>query len=185
MINPSSFDLSTMLANLEASFSNLQSLVVAISYVTGVALVVRGVMMYKIFGSQTMSSAQRGEFAGPLVFIIVGSLLIYLPSTFQGSIQTVFGHTELGQAKDLVAYQALEGGEKWQEISDIVVKYMKLIGLIAFVRGWIILSKMGHAGSQPGSIAKGIIHVIGGVLLINIVDTFNILATTFGYTGGS
>jgi len=51
------------------------------------------------------------------------------------------------------------------------------------VRGWLILSKMGHPGAQPGSVAKGIVHVIGGILLINIVNTVNMLASTFGYTG--
>lgn len=177
-----SFDLATMLTNLSASFDNIWFLCVSITFVIGFSLTVRGVMMYSILARQTMSSAQKGEIAGPLVHIVVGIILMYLPSTVDTSLITVFGKSDVSQATDLVAYQALSGIEQWNAISDVIVKYVKLVGLIAFIRGWVILSKMGHAGAQPGSMGKGLIHVIGGVLLLNIVDTFNILAETFGYT---
>jgi intracellular multiplication protein IcmC len=181
-----SFSLDTALANLSASFDSLVSLVVAISYVTGLALVARGLMMYRGLANQTMASAQKGEFAGPLVFIIVGAILIYFPSTLNTTLNTIFvgvDQNNLSVASSMIGYQSLAGSEQWQQIADVVVKYVKLVGLIAFVRGWIILSKMGHSGSQPGSVAKGIIHIVGGVLLINIVDTFNLLARTLGYAG--
>lgn len=95
---------------------------------------------------------------------------------------TVFGTSEIGANSDLIAYSSASTLE-WKQIADVVIQYIKLIGFIAFIRGWIILSKMGHSGAQPGSIGKGTIHVIGGVLLINIVDTVNLLAQTLGYTG--
>lgn len=181
----SPFSIDTALANLQASFGSLVKLVRALSYIIGLTLIVRGVMMYRIFATQTMSSAQKGEIAGPLVFLMVGTFLLYFPSTLKSSLVSVFGDNTISSATSLIAYKSLSGIEKWQAISDVVVKYMYLIGLIAFIRGWVILSKMGHSGAQPGSLGKGIIHVIGGVLLINVVKTFNILATTLGYTGGT
>lgn len=180
------FDITIALKNLTSAYNSLVLLVVAISYVTGISLVVRGLMMYRIFANQTFGSAQRGEMAGPLVFIIVGTILIYFPSTLNTSVSTLFGSMDAdiisAGASEMIGYQSLSKVEHWQEIADVVIKYVKFIGLIAFVRGWIILSKMGHSGSQPGSVGKGTIHIIGGILLINIVDTFNMLATTFGYT---
>lgn len=184
-IDPSSFSLDTALTNLSNAFGSIQSLIVAVAYVIGLSLIVRGVMMYRIFANQTFGSAQRGEIAGPMVHLVVGAILLYFPSTLNVSLQTIFSTTDISPASDLVAYQSLSGGEKWQKITDVVTMYMKLIGLIAFVRGWVILSKMGHSGSQPGSIGKGLIHVIGGILLVNVVDTVNILACTFGYSGGT
>lgn len=181
-----SFDLSAALTNLSHSFDMLVQLVVAISYVTGLSLVVRGLMMYKIFATQTLSSAHKGEFAGPLVHIIVGAVLIYFPSTLNTTLNTLFvgvDQNSLSTASQMIGYQSLANDAQWTQIADVVVKYVKLVGLIAFVRGWIILSKLGHAGGQPGSMGKGLIHIIGGILLINIVDTFRILAVTFGYTG--
>lgn len=182
-VTSAAFSLDTAITNLKETFVQLRTLTGALSYVIGVALVVRGLMMYKIFGSQTMASAQKGEFAGPLVFIIVGAILIYYPSTLDTSLKTLFGTTALKPTNQLMNYASLEKTEQWRDLSDVIVKYIYLIGLIAFIRGWVILSKMGHSGSQPGSIGKGIIHIVGGVLLINIVATVNILAETFGYKG--
>lgn len=183
-VGDGSFSIDIALANLAGSFNSLVVLVRALSYIIGLTLIVRGVMMYRIFATQTLSSAQKGEIAGPLVFLLVGSFLLYFPSTLATSLTSVFGDNNVAGSTELIAYKDLSGIQKWTAISDVVVKYMYLIGLIAFVRGWVILSKMGHSGAQPGSLGKGIIHVIGGVLLINIVETFNILATTLGYTGG-
>jgi intracellular multiplication protein IcmC len=183
-VSLSSFSVDVMLTNLQASFGSIVTLVKAVSYVMGMFFIVSGVMRYRIFANQTFGSAQRGEIAGPMVFIVIGAILFYLPSTVDTSVLTVFGSTDMGQIGELIAYQSLASSEKWQHIATVIIQYMKLIGLIAFIRGWVILAKMGHPGSQPGSVPKGLIHVIGGVLLINIVDTVNILGCTFGYTGG-
>jgi intracellular multiplication protein IcmC len=173
--------LDVALANLASAFSSIQQLLVAISYVSGIYFVYRGIGMYRIFANQTMGSAQRGEFAGPLVFIVVGAILIYLPSTVDTSMQSLYGSSEVAGATDFLAYSSVAKDERWAQLTDVLMKYMKLIGLIAFIRGWFILSKMGNSGSQPGSMGKGVTHIIGGVLLMNIVETMNILAQTFGF----
>ena len=180
-LNPGDFSLDLAITNLNETFGSLQKLVIVLSYIIGIALIARGIMMYKVFATQTMSSAQKGEFAGPLVHIIVGAFLIYFPSTFKTSMMTMFGKEEANVAQNLIGYTRISSTEKWKQISELLVKYFKLIGLIAFLRGWIMLSKMGHQGAQPGQIAKGITHIIGGILLVNIVDTINMLMELFGY----
>lgn len=180
-MSSSSFSLDAAIANLSGAFDNIQMLVVAISYVIGAFFVVKGVMMFKVLATQTLSSAQKGDVAGPLVHILIGAVLIYLPSTVTTSLVTIFDTSTTSAASELIGYQSLSGVEQWQAISVVVIQYTKLIGLIAFIRGWVILSKMAGAGNQPGSVGKGMIHVIGGILLINIVDTFNLLAQTLGY----
>lgn len=179
-------DLGTALDNLTYAFDNLVNLVAAISYVMGLYFVFRGIGMYKIFATQSFASAQKGEVAGPMVFLFVGAVLMYFPSTLDSSLQTIFGGNgmeDVSSAEEMIGYAAISGsGENWREISEVLIKYMKLIGFIAFLRGWTILSKMGHSGAQPGSVGKGIVHIIAGVLLINIVDTVSLLAETFGFT---
>ncbi len=178
-------DLGTALANLTYAFEQLVNLVAAISYVMGLYFIFRGIGMYKIFATQSFASAQKGEVAGPLVFLMVGAILMYFPSTLDSSLVTIFGvgAKDISPAEDMIGYASLtSSGENWKEISDVLIKYMKLIGFIAFLRGWTILSKMGHSGAQPGSVGKGIVHIIAGILLINIVDTVNLLAETFGFT---
>lgn len=173
-------DFFTALENLSKTFSAISFLVVTIAQIIGVVLVFRGIAMYKIFATQSLSSAQRGELAGPFVHVVVGAILIYVGSSIDVSIETIFGST--ASEGDIKAYLPPGTDEKWQALLAVLVKYFKLVGLLAFVKGWIILSKMGHAGSQPGSMAKGLTHIVGGILLMNLVDTMRLLACTFGFT---
>lgn len=174
-------DFFTALENLSKTFSSISFLVVTIAQIIGVVLVFRGIAMYKIFATQSLSSAQRGELAGPFVHIIVGAILIYVGGSIDISVETIFG-SATSSAGDLKAYLPPGTDEKWQALLAVLVKYFKLVGLLAFVKGWIILSKMGHAGSQPGSMGKGLTHIIGGILLMNLVDTMRLLACTLGFT---
>ncbi len=174
-----SFD--TAIANLSTAVGSIKALVAAISFIVGIYFVARGVAMYRSFANQTFGSAQRGEFAGPLVYLVVGAILVYLPSASDVSLITVFGTAEVGDDAEALAYFVPGASEKWRDVALVLMSYMKLIGFIAFVRGWMILAKMGQSGSQPGSMGKGITHLVGGVLLMNIPDTMRILATTFGF----
>ncbi|MCS5708318.1 hypothetical protein CC99x_005305 [Candidatus Berkiella cookevillensis] len=180
MLETESFNLESAFSALTSSFYSLEKMLLVLSYIIGLFLVLRGLMMYRAFANQTYGSAQRGEIAGPMVFLIVGIMLIYLPSTMNASLQTIFGTSEIGQLSSLASYQSTDSSENWLNLQNIFIKYLKLVGFIAFLRGWIILSKMGHPGAQPGSIGKGITHIFGGVVLINLVDTINILGHTFG-----
>lgn len=180
MIDPSSFSLDVALTNLSYAFTSLRTLLVAFSYVVGAGMVAKGLMMYRQLANQTMSSAQRGELAGPMVWIVIGCILVYFPATLQSTLTTVFGSGEMSAASELIGYGTVSGVERWREISEVIVMYVRLVGYIAFIRGWIILSKMGHSGTQPGSIGKGVIHIIGGILLVNVIDTVNLLSRTFG-----
>lgn len=174
-------NVSQALSNLSALFDSLRELTIAISYITGVALIFRGVALYRAFGQHITMQSRGGEVAGPMVFIIVGAFLVYLPSTIDNSLVTVFGSTDLSTASSILSLSAGTDNNAFEEVTNVISKYLSLIGLIAFVRGWIILSKMGHSGSQPGSVAKGITHIIGGIFLLNIVETVRLIAQLFGF----
>lgn len=182
MISADNVDTNFAIIGLSSSFVHFKRLLVSLSYVIGVSMIARGIMMYRIFANQTFGSQQRGEIAGPLVFLVVGSVLIYFPSAINVGLSTVFVSPEITPSSHILSYVDEDNVvAKWAAISTVIVSYLKLVGIIAFLRGWIILSKMGHSGSQPGSLGKGITHVIGGLLLINIVDTAKLLGHTLGY----
>lgn len=174
-------DVSVALTNLQALFTSLRSFIIALSYVIGIGLVFRGIAMYRAFGQHITSQSRGGEVAGPMVFLVVGAFLIYLPSTLSSSLITIFGQAELTASSEILSVAGTDDN-KWQEVGAVIANYLSLLGLIAFVRGWVILSKMGHSGSQPGSIAKGITHLVGGIFLLNIVTTVQMIAQLFGVT---
>lgn len=174
--------LQAALENLGEAVGLIKALVGGVAFICGIALVIKGIMAFKIYANQTFGSAQRGEMSGPIVYIFVGAVLVYLPSASDVALFTIFQKTEVGSEADMLAYLVPGAEEKWKEIALLLVKYMMLVGFIAFVRGWLILSKMGAAGGQPGMLGKGLTHIIGGAILMNIPDFMMLMANTFGFS---
>ncbi len=177
-------DLGVMLTNLKNTFGSLERLIGAFSYIAGIVLIARALFLFKAMGEHP-GQGQKGELAGPIVALSVGAVLLYLPSSISMSLNTIFSSTSLGTASELFSYTSTGDVVNWQEMADVLVSYMKILGLIAFVRGWIMISKVGHSQGQPGQLSKGVVHIISGILLINIIDTLKILGTTFGFVGFS
>jgi intracellular multiplication protein IcmC len=55
---------------------------------------------------------------------------------------------------------------------------IQVIGLIAFVRGWVLIARSASQGQPPGGTGKGFMHVFGGILAINIVGTLEMINNT-------
>ena len=64
------------------------------------------------------------------------------------------------------------------QLGNAVVIIFQTIGLYAFTRGWILIARAASQGQQPGGTGKGLMHVFGGVLAVNIVGTVELLKNT-------
>ena len=66
-----------------------------------------------------------------------------------------------------------------------VLLFVKMIGHIAFLRGFLILKGVAE-GSQNQTVGKALTHILGGAAAININATVEILANSFapGLAGG-
>ena len=182
-------DLQDILVNLRSVLGPIMTLLLIISYIAGIVMIIRGLAQLKSFGGQ---QAKPGEFTGPLVYIIVGTVLLYLPSTTDVVTRTIFGTdaasivegssinlSALGQASDkLMGYApvAIEG--QWADLIDTIILYVQFIGFVAFIRGWFIIAHAGQSGAQPGNISKGVTHIIGGIIAVNFLPMVDILHTT-------
>ena len=82
----------------------------------------------------------------------------------------------------ILAYNQLPAGFNFTGTNggQAILKLLQVIGVISFVRGWVLLARSQGQGSQPGSMGKGVIHIFGGVMLMNIVATVNIVYNTLG-----
>jgi intracellular multiplication protein IcmC len=186
-------DLSQILQNLESILNPLAVLLVAVSFISGVFMVYKGISELKQFGQSQNQMSRPGELAGPMVHLMVGAILIYLPTTtdiistsiFYDAGRTVFDGNRVNIAlagSDSAELLSYSGGmpleQKWQEVMTTIFHYVQFIGFVAFVRGWFILSKIGAQGGQPGNAAKGLIHVLGGIIAINVIPALEILRNT-------
>jgi len=168
--------LINIFANLGPSLLSVEQLLTAGAYVIGIAFIVRGVMALKQV-AEHKNSMQQHTMKEPLLYLLSGAMLLYFPSALNVFLVTTFGSDQI------LSYNSLNLSNTFfanaQNLSENLLLFVKVIGIIAFIRGWIIIAKSSsQGGQQHGGLGKGIMHVFGGVLGINIVQTLNVINNT-------
>jgi intracellular multiplication protein IcmC len=180
-----SSSFSSIMDNLTPSLLELQKLVSGAAYLLGVHFLIKGIMALKHAGEGRSHMGQQHSLKEPILYLTSGAMLIYLPTAMDIILKTVYG------SNDILSYNALEAGNPIIDAlfgssgifgGDLVI-FIQLIGLIAFVRGWVILAKSSsQQGGHQASFGKAVMHIFGGILAINIVQTINIVNNTlYGY----
>jgi hypothetical protein len=183
-------DMQTILANLSRIILPLTAMTLMISFAAGVYMIFHALTLFKKFGNMSMQ-AQPGELSGPLMQIFVGTVLIYLPTSSDVLMNSIFGTTQslfgfnsinyqnLGVGSSLLGYASGGGfAQQWAALANTLVFYIQFLGLLSFVKGWFILSKSVGQGAQPDMKAKGITHIIGGIIAMNFVGAINVIMNT-------
>jgi len=164
--------LQTMIINASSQFPAIWKLVTAAAYLMGIAFILRGVYQLKVYGDlRTMMSTQT-NLKQTLIVLIVGTVLMYIPTAFQSAMVSTFGTS----VPDVIPYKA--EGEISAQAMNAIMKFVQLIGIISFIRGWVQLTHASQGGHS--SFGKGITHIIGGLLAVNIEGTRNALEATVG-----
>ena len=175
----SAYSIDSIFSNLSTSLSGVSQFLTALSYVSGIYLTVSAVLKFKNFGHRTAFMHVEAGMFGPIMQFFIGVGLLYTP-TFIGVLNaTVFGDSSID---DVMAYSASGSSPDWATAIEPMYQTIQVIGLIAFLRGWLILTKsvQKDGGNQPGQTTKGIIHIIGGVMAMNITRTIDIITASFG-----
>ena len=169
-----SIDFNQMMSSLKDNLPAVIRLTTAFAYVLGTLFVISGLSDLKTIGHSS-SMQQQTSMSGPLMKILMGVMLIYLPST-RDSLMLTFWQTD-----SIVEYTG--GGGQFAQMKEGIVLLIRTLGYIALVRGLVVLSRVGYQGSQPGTVGKGFLYIIGGVLAINIVATIEIVQNSLGISG--
>jgi len=162
----------TMLANIQQQIPNLMRLVTAVAYVMGFVLVALGIVQLKHAGEMRTQMSYEHNLTKPIMFIIIGGLLIYLPSAVQVGLSTFWAQP------NPYGYLASMSGQ-WQQAINICYAIVQFIGVIAFIRGLLLLTHVGHGGHQD-ALARGVTHIIGGILCINMYEFVQVILATIG-----
>lgn len=162
----------TMLYNISQQIPNLMRLATAIAYVLGMFMMVRGIMILKHAGEMRMQMSHEHSIIKPIIYLVVGAMLTYLPSAVQVGLSTFWN--------DPNPYGYLNDQNEWFEFINVIFVIVQLVGVIAFIRGLNILSHLGGHGGHQGTFAKGLTHIIGGVLCINIYQFVQVIMVTLG-----
>jgi len=173
---------------LDVIFTNLitnirdpmQTALSVLCVIMGVFMIAKGLLRASKYGTD-----QKATIPNIAVSLIVGAILISAGQMMDVMVASVTG----GLAKENAANF---GGINWSKFTGdsstdytvmnnvvkAVLTFVQIIGMIAFIRGWMII-KTAVEGGQ-GTIAQGATHIIGGAMSINIHAMLEIFNRTFG-----
>lgn len=165
--------------NIASSMAPVQRLVSGAAYLIGIAFAIKALYCLKSYGESRTMMSGNSSIKEPLAYFLVAGMLIYLPTGFQILMNSTFGPNS-----SILSYadssnptmDALFGQNSLVGTSLALI--IQTIGLIAFVRGWVLIARSASQGQPPGGTGKGMIHVFGGILAMNIVGTLEIINNT-------
>lgn len=170
-----SANVGSMFVAFQPSVQALIKLAIAVSMIMGLVLIINSIYKLAQLGE---NAGQRGEsLKGPLFTFACGIALFGLML----SLRTV-GETMLmgsGPGDFLLPGSSGASGMS-QTVILAVLWFIRLVGFLALIRGFLLLNKHGQAnGGQQGELGRGLTHIFGGVAAIHIDFTARILANTF------
>jgi len=166
----------SILINIAKSLIPVQNLITGAAYIVGISFALKALYSLKIYGeSKTMQSSST-SIKDPLFHLMVAGFLIFFPTGFEVMMNSTFGYSNVLAYSDSSLTDSMFGGDS--ELGNAVVIIFQTIGLYAFTRGWILIARAASQGQQPGGTGKGLMHVFGGVLAVNIVGTIELLKNT-------
>ncbi len=169
-------DVATMLSNLISNFPALLAMVTGMAYLFGFGIMLKAVWTLKQYGLGVSMTAQQ-DIRPILMRLAAGAALIFIPSTLKSLLVTVYGADV-----SPIDYQPYldPTNNVWMLASKTLIVFTGFIGVVAIIRGLLHMHKAAEGQSQQNGFAKGIIHLLGGVLSMNIIQTKNILYSTLG-----
>jgi intracellular multiplication protein IcmC len=159
-----------MLETFAKSFPALWRLTTASAYVIGFIFMIRAMQGFREFGERHQGGSHMTA-KKPLLFFIVGTVLIFTPSVTTTLMMSTFGTASPLQ---LPTTGGVDLGKYWA-----VLAFVQLIGMIAFIRGWVLIAGSSQQGSHS-PMGKAITHIVGGLMALNIGGLMDVINRSFG-----
>ncbi len=169
-----------ILRNIAATLEPVELLITGLAYIMGLSFAFKGIYSLKVYGEARAMMASNASLKEPLTYLIVAAVFIYLPAAMRILLMTTFGDSNILEYAPLNSSNStldlLFGSNS--AVGRPLALIIQVIGLIAFIRGWVLIARGAGQGGQPGTTGKGFMHVFGGILAINIVKTIEIINNT-------
>lgn len=166
--------------NFANSLGPVYKMVTGAAYVMGIAFAFKALYSLKVYGEMRTMMSSNTSMKEPLTYLLIAGVFVYLPTGFAVIMNTLFeqsnvlaySQTSMGGAMEFLFGS---GNSSFGRALTITIQ---TIGVIAFIRGWVIVGRSAGQGQQPGGAGKGIMHIIGGVLAMNIIGTMQVVSNT-------
>lgn len=173
----SSLSLDTIMRSLQS----VEKLITATAYIMGISFAVKAIYSMKTLAENRSQQQTHGSLKEPVFYFLVSAMLLYLPYSVQMVLNSTFG-----QGAQILAYAPIESGSsalnsvfgQSSAFGELIALVVQVVGVIAFIRGWVLIARSASQGQQPGGTGKGLAHVFGGILAMNIVGTLQVVNNT-------
>lgn len=170
-------DVGTMMIFFAPSAQSIFELALVMCYVIGIYLAINAVLK--------LAEATNNKQLNPRVYIVqflIAGVFMAMPeaiTTIKDSMALTCTNACPGDM--LMPDPNASGIQAWQKSATRgLLIFLKMIGIIAFIRGWLMLNKAA-IGGQDGLISRGLTHIFGGCALMYMQGMFPILAASFGW----
>lgn len=160
----------SMFANGTATWIAGMKALKIVSYLFGAYLIVGAIMkMPQLADPQARVSPKT-----PIAMFIIGIALF----TLVGMVDMVSTTMAMGSgAGDALLGKVNGGSGNMAAAITGVLTFIRMIGYIAFIRGWLMLNQ--SAQGKDGMMSRAFTHIGGGIAAINVKTTAYMLAATF------
>ncbi len=160
-------DLLVIISNVAAATVALESLLRAIFFLMGLALVVQSL---RVAARRSELGPQSGTWIKPVMGFVTGIAFLGFSSTLSVILGTLFGAGEVVAAEDIFAYgrlllDPLDASGSREAVAAIVL-IIQFIGFLAVARGLLFLNYAASPGG-PSTLGPGFTFLVAGALAVN------------------
>lgn len=156
------------------NYQIIAEIIQSISILMGVGFVLGALFQFKKYGESRTQMSSQSSVAGPVAMLVAGAILLVLPKFIGAMLLGFFGSS---------SPEKYHGGPDGLGVGLIPIFMLaRIVGIVSFIRGIVLLSRSGGQHNQPGTLGKALIHMVSGILCINIVGTLHLLGMLMGFS---
>lgn len=171
------------------TFKALGELAVAVGYMVGLFLFIQG--LYAFYLSGKFGNDPSRSIASAFWQVASGTMLLLSSTVYsiaKGTVSPTWTDTNEVLALSSSAFNNIESAGFMNMIPESTIKSLMaaiwLIGLFGFLKGIYLMrfaSEQASGAQGYSPVKKIVVHIFGGVVLMNIRDTSNAVAKVMGW----
>jgi len=166
-------DLSGMFVAFSHSITAISKLVSIGAKLAGLLLMMKVLFM--------LPQVEQGrEMPSKVIWTLISGVGLWaMPGMFDAITGTMGAISSTDHPNPLMSgYEAAPGGAGFDDAVKAILMFIQLLGIIAFVRGMLILKAIGE--NKDGVMGRALTHIFGGAAAMNIYWAITMLGKTIG-----
>lgn len=162
-------DIVTLIGNLSHSLYPVQHLITGFAYLLGILFCMTAIGKLRNIADRRAQSSSQEKMYAPMMYLVFGAILIYLPSALNVAANTAFG---VGNVLTYTSYNPTS-------IYSSMGLLIQTAGIVWFVRGCVLIAHSSEPGTKHGP--KGLVFILAGILSMNFDSTIAVLNSMMSY----